>query len=59
MVRKGTGMKRVDFYLAKAQVERIGRLSRTMGFSASEIMRRAIDEYCEKQESKKKGGGKG
>jgi hypothetical protein len=56
MIRPATGMKRVDFYLSKFQIARIKKLSFKIGLSASEIMRRAIDEYCERQESKKKEG---
>ena len=46
-------MKRVDFYLSEIQIKRIQSLCKRSGLSASEIMRRAIDEYWEKQESKK------
>lgn len=55
MVRTATGMKRINFYLSKIQIERLNKLSKKSGLSASEIMRRAIDEYWEKQ---KKGGAK-
>ena len=52
MVRKATGMKRVDFYLSKIQIEKISKLTKKTGLSASEIMRRAIDEYWEKEKKK-------
>ena len=53
MVRTKTGMKRVDFYLSKIQIERLAKLSKKSGLSASEILRRAIDEYWEKQKGKR------
>lgn len=55
MVRTTTGMKRVNFYISKLQIDRLGKLAKRSGLSASEILRRAIDEYWEK-ESKKEGG---
>jgi predicted DNA-binding protein len=40
---------RADFYLTMLQMERLRKLSRKTGLSASEILRRAIDEYWESQ----------
>ena len=53
MVRTKTGMKRVNFYLSKIQIERLDKLSEKTGLSASEILRRAIDDYWEKQNRRK------
>jgi hypothetical protein len=47
-------MKRVDFYLSEIQIKRIQSLRKKSGLSASEIMRRAIDEYWERFEKKGK-----
>lgn len=46
--------KRMNFYLAEIQVKRLKSISKKTGLSASEILRRAIDEYWEKFEEKKK-----
>ena len=45
---------RANFYLSELQVKRLKMMSKKTGLSASEILRRAIDEYWEK--FKKKGG---
>jgi len=46
--------KRMNFYLAEIQIKRLKSISKKAGLSASEILRRAIDEYWEKFESKGK-----
>jgi len=46
--------KRMNFYLADVQIKRLKRISQRMGLSASEILRRAIDEYWEEVQKKKK-----
>lgn len=53
MFRTKTGMKRVNFYLSKIQIERLEKLSEKTGLSASEILRRAVDEYWERQKKRK------
>lgn len=53
---KATTMKRVNFYISKLQIDRLDKLARKSGLSASEILRRAIDEYWERQEKKKRKG---
>ena len=39
---------RRNFYLSELQLKRLNSMSKKMGLSASEILRRAIDEYWEK-----------
>jgi hypothetical protein len=39
---------RVNFYLSELQVKRLKAMSKKTGLSASEILRRAIDEYWER-----------
>jgi predicted DNA-binding protein len=46
--------KRMNFYLAEIQIKRLQSMSKKTGLSASEILRRAIDEYWEKFEKKEK-----
>jgi len=38
-------MKRVNYYVSEVQLKRLESLSRQTGLSASEILRKAIDEY--------------
>jgi hypothetical protein len=45
---------RRNFYLSDLQLKRLSSMSRTLGLSASEILRRAIDEYWERFEKKGK-----
>jgi predicted DNA-binding protein len=45
---------RANFYLSELQVKRLKMMSRKTGLSASEILRRAIDEYWERFERKGK-----
>lgn len=40
---------RTNFYLTMLQTERLKKLSAKTGLSVSEILRRAIDEYWERQ----------
>jgi predicted DNA-binding protein len=44
--------KRRNFYLTDLQYKRLNSMSKKMGLSASEILRRAIDEYWERFEKK-------
>ena len=46
--------KRLNFYLTDIQVKRLQTMSKKTGLTASEILRRAIDEYWEKFERKGK-----
>jgi hypothetical protein len=48
MVRPVTGMKRTAFYLSKTQIDKLKKMAQKAGLSASEILRRAIDEYFDK-----------
>jgi predicted DNA-binding protein len=45
---------RRNFYLSEIQLERLNTMSTKLGLSASEILRRAIDEYWERFEKKEK-----
>jgi len=45
---------RRNFYLSDLQLKRLNSMSRKLGLSASEILRRAIDEYWERFEKKSK-----
>ncbi len=45
---------RRNFYLSELQLKRLNSMSKKMGLSASEIIRRAIDEYWERFERKLK-----
>ena len=45
---------RANFYLSELQVKRLKMMSKKTGLSASEILRRAIDEYWERFERKGK-----
>jgi len=47
-------MKRMNFYLADMQIKRLNALHRKTGLPLSDILRRAIDEYWENYERKKK-----
>jgi predicted DNA-binding protein len=47
-------MKRVNFTISELEIKRLKVLSKKTGLSASEILRRAIDEYWEKFEKKVK-----
>jgi predicted DNA-binding protein len=43
---------RRNFYLSDLQLKRLNTMSKKLGLSASEILRRAIDEYWERFENK-------
>jgi predicted DNA-binding protein len=45
---------RRNFYLSDLQLKRLSSMSKQLGLSASEILRRAIDEYWERYEKKEK-----
>ena len=47
-------MKRVNFTISEVEIKRLSLLSKKTGLSASEIVRRAIDEYWERFERKAK-----
>jgi len=40
--------KRMNFYLSDIQVKRLQIMSKKTGLTASEVLRRAIDEYWER-----------
>jgi transposase-like protein len=44
--------ERRNFYLTGLQLKRLSSMSKKLGLSASEILRRAIDEYWERFEKK-------
>jgi len=46
--------ERRNFYLSDLQLKRLNTMSKKLGLSASEILRRAIDEYWERFEKKEK-----
>jgi predicted DNA-binding protein len=46
--------KRVNFYLSEIQIKRLKMMSKKTGLSASEVLRRAIDEYWERFKEKKR-----
>jgi len=46
--------ERRNFYLTDLQLKRLNTMSKKLGLSASEILRRAIDEYWERFERKAK-----
>ena len=46
--------KRMNFYLTDIQVKRLQMMSKKTELTASEIIRRAIDEYWERFEKKGK-----
>jgi hypothetical protein len=46
--------KRMNFYLTEIQVKRLQVMSKKTELTASELIRRAIDEYWERHEKKAK-----
>ena len=46
--------KRVGFYLTDLEIKRVKAASKKSGLSVSEIIRRALDEWLEKYEEKKR-----
>lgn len=47
-------MERISLFLSGKQIERLKELAVKSGISFSEHQRRAIDEYLERKEEKKK-----
>jgi len=47
-----TSKRRANFYLTDNQLEEIKKRSQKTGLSCSEILRRAIDEYLDRQKKK-------
>ncbi len=47
--------KRLNFYLTDIQVKRLSLMSKKTGLTASEIVRRAVDEYWERFIKKERG----
>lgn len=45
-------MKKYNLYLSEQQINALVLLSEEKGLSVSEIIRRALDEYIEKESSK-------
>ena len=41
-------MKRINHHLTEEQIKKLKALSKKSGLSASELIRRALDEYFEK-----------
>jgi predicted transcriptional regulator len=46
--------KRVGFYLTDVQIKALKNLSKKTDLTVSEIIRRAIDEFLARQETRKK-----
>lgn len=51
-------MVRINVHVTTTQLIRLNKLSDKTGLSRAEIIRRAIDEYLEKHESKKDANGR-
>jgi predicted DNA-binding protein len=49
-------MKRVNFTISEVEIKRLKTLTKKTGLSASEILRRAIDEYWDRNKPGKKVG---
>jgi len=45
-------MKKYNLYLSEQQINALALLSEEKGLSVSEIIRRALDEYIEKESNK-------
>ena len=45
-------MKRVNYYLAIRQIEKLKEISKEEGISVSEILRRIIDKYLQQYKNK-------
>ncbi len=45
-------MKKYNLYLSEQQISALALLSEERGLSVSEIIRRALDEYIEKESNK-------
>ena len=48
--------KRMNFYLSDQEIEKLKKLSQRTGLAASEIVRRAIDEYFKQAEKERTKG---
>jgi metal-responsive CopG/Arc/MetJ family transcriptional regulator len=47
-------MKRLDITLSEPHIKRLKTMSKKMGLSASELIRRAIDEYWDRFRTKER-----
>jgi metal-responsive CopG/Arc/MetJ family transcriptional regulator len=47
-------VKRIDITVSEVHIKKLKTMSKKMGVSASEFIRRAIDEYWERFEKKEK-----
>jgi metal-responsive CopG/Arc/MetJ family transcriptional regulator len=47
-------MKRIHHYMSEKQIAELEKISEERDLSISEIIRRAIDDYLEKQKKKEK-----
>lgn len=45
-------MKRTNIYFSDVQWKRLGVLSKKVGLKRSELIRRAVDEYLDRQDRK-------
>jgi predicted DNA-binding protein len=45
-------MKRTNFHLSDPQKKKLEQLSKKTGLSVAELIRRAVDEYLEKEAAK-------
>jgi len=48
-MRTKTDMVRKDFYITRNQVDLISEISKNKGITFSELMRRVMDDYLEKE----------
>jgi metal-responsive CopG/Arc/MetJ family transcriptional regulator len=47
-------MKRIDITVSEVHIKKLKTMSKKMGISVSEVIRRAIDEYWERFERKER-----
>ena len=47
-------MQRFDLYLANIQIKKLKAIAKKTGYSAAELIRKAVDEWLEKYEKKVK-----
>jgi hypothetical protein len=47
-------MKRIDITVSEVHIKKLKTMSKKMGISASEVIRRSIDEYWERFEGRGK-----
>jgi hypothetical protein len=45
-------MQRFDLYLANVQIKKLKSIAKKTGYSAAELVRKAVDEWLEKYEEK-------